>query len=140
MYCDIHRLFLQMAKEYKEVLKTANEELKQFIEVPAQRTRAKTPDLGDLILYPSYFYSFPFSNNLYSSFMVYRYLTITPDYSWEDLKRAYIQESFRRGARFIRTTAGHIPLQALDSEEKLFDYWMRGTSGGRVTMFSIINI
>jgi hypothetical protein len=62
---------------------------------------------------------------------------VTPRFTWSDLKQAYIMESCRRSARFVRGIAGHIPLQALQSEDELFAYWMKGTNGGRVTMFSI---
>lgn len=46
-------------------------------------------------------------------------------------------ESFRRNTRFIKETNGYFRLQSLTSIEELMDLWMNGTSGGRVTMFSI---
>jgi hypothetical protein len=65
------------------------------------------------------------------------YLTITPNYSW-DLKKIYMQEGYRRSARFVKATAGHTILSSLDTEDKLFDYWLCGTNGGRITMFNIL--
>ncbi len=52
MYCDIHRLFLQMTKEYPDIITEAEAAIDQFINNPKKRSRTHTPDLGDLILYP----------------------------------------------------------------------------------------
>ena len=69
MYCDVHRLLLQMTVEYPEIIELANEKLKKFKEIPSSRSRSLTPDLGDIIMY----------------------LTVTDKYSWSDLKEFYIQ-------------------------------------------------
>eukprot|EP00026_Physarum_polycephalum_P000525 Phypoly_transcript_00526.p1 GENE.Phypoly_transcript_00526~~Phypoly_transcript_00526.p1 ORF type:complete len:1493 (+),score=259.06 Phypoly_transcript_00526:63-4541(+) len=116
MYCDIHRLFLQMLKEYPTVAEIAVEKLTSFISTPEFRKRSITPDLGELI----------------------EYLTVTTKYSWDDLKKPYIMESFRRNARFIKDTIGHVRIQSLNDVDELLDLWMRGTSGGRVTMFNVL--
>jgi hypothetical protein len=50
MYCDVHRLLLEMASEYPELVTKAEEELEGFIKSSKNRSRAKTPDLGDLIM------------------------------------------------------------------------------------------
>jgi hypothetical protein len=118
MYCDIHRLFYEMTKEYPDIIKEAESAIEQFINNPKKRSRTYTPDLGDLILY----------------------LTVTPRFTWTDLKKAYIMESCRRSARFVRSIAGHVPLQSIKSEDELFEYWMKGTNGGRVTMFNVLFI
>lgn len=52
MYCDIHRLFLQMVAEHNEVARVADERLEIFISRAENRKRSVTPDLGDLIQYP----------------------------------------------------------------------------------------
>lgn len=48
-------------------------------------------------------------------------------------------ESFRRNARFVRDTLGYFRLSSLNSVDELMDMWMKGTSGGRVTMFNILS-
>jgi hypothetical protein len=52
MYCDVHRLFLQMVAEHPLIVKEADTKLQQFIDFPELRKRSVTPDLGDLIDYP----------------------------------------------------------------------------------------
>jgi hypothetical protein len=119
MYCDIHRVFLEMLHEYNDIRMLAEQKLNEFLSTPSKRVRSATPDLGDLV----------------------EYLTITDSISWEDIRKAYIQESFRRNARFMRDTAGHVPLQSLQGNfDNLFNFWMQGSNGGRVTMFSIQQI
>jgi hypothetical protein len=56
MYCDIHRLFLEMTKEYPDIIKEAENAIEQFIQHPKKRSRTHTPDLGDLILYLKLYY------------------------------------------------------------------------------------
>ena len=111
MYCDIHRLFLQMMAEFPLVAQEADNALKMFIEVPSSRCRRQTADLGDLI----------------------QYLTVSSKYSWDDLKEAYVQEVFRRMARHI----GAIATAELSTLDEVLAAWhSRHPESGRVTMFN----
>lgn len=112
MFCDVHRVFLEMMKDYPQIQIIAEERLQNFIENPHSRIRAKTPDLGDLIYY----------------------LAITEKYSWNDLKYFYVEEAFRRNARFI----SHIALATIGNPEDLLTFWMKETKAGRVTMFNVL--
>jgi hypothetical protein len=49
MYADVHRLLLQVAREYPEVRRIALDRLRSFIQDPAGRTRERTPSLGELM-------------------------------------------------------------------------------------------
>eukprot|EP00913_Durusdinium_trenchii_P032624 g30538.t1 len=51
MYCDIHRLLLQMAEEYPEIKELAEQKVTGFINDTQKRTRKGTSDLGLLIVY-----------------------------------------------------------------------------------------
>jgi hypothetical protein len=80
MYCDVHRLFHAMAKSYPEIKKAASAKIQAFIESPEERTRQKTPDLGNLIVY----------------------LSILDEFSWVDLAPTFVPEMLRRAvARFV---------------------------------------
>jgi len=74
MYADVHRLFLQMAREYPNVRRLARQRLRNFIREPAARTRARTPCLGSLV----------------------HCLLVVEDVLWEDLAPTLIPEAFRR--------------------------------------------
>ena len=111
MYCDVHRLLLEMSREYPEIRTNAEAELKQFMAVPSSRSRARTPDLGDMIMY----------------------LTVTDSISWSDIKHIYIQEAIRRNVLHL----GHVILPSLDTETAVLDMWMQRTYAGRVTMFNV---
>jgi uncharacterized protein YegL len=51
-FCDVHRVFLQLADDHPAVRELArSERLARFIAEPAARMRAETSDLGDLIQY-----------------------------------------------------------------------------------------
>ncbi|KAH3746262.1 Ubiquitinconjugating enzyme subfamily protein [Pelomyxa schiedti] len=113
MYCDVHRLFLQVAVEYPEVVTEAERILNNFITLPSSRCRKETPDLGDMI----------------------EYLAITDAVSWEALKEPYIQEAVRRNIRHIE----HIALHTISGGVGgLLDTWMKVTNSGRVTMFNVL--
>jgi hypothetical protein len=111
MYCDIHRLFLQMMDEYPAVREEAETKLKTFIQSPKSRIRALTPDLGDMITY----------------------LAVSDTVFWDDLRDFYVEESFRRNARHI----GHFPIHEIADEETLVQKWSEGTNYGKVTMFNV---
>jgi hypothetical protein len=81
MYCDVHRLFLQMADEHPEIRAMAEQKLRDFIGDPKQRRRSATSDLGDMI----------------------QYLTITDQHSWDSLKEAYCVEALRRSTAHMAT-------------------------------------
>lgn len=74
MYADVHRLFLQMAREYPEVGQLATRRLRLFIQDPANRTRKNTPRLGDLV----------------------HCLLVSAEISWRDLAPSLIPEALRR--------------------------------------------
>jgi hypothetical protein len=74
MYADVHRLFLQMAREYPEVGQLATRRLRLFIQDPANRTRKSTPRLGDLV----------------------HCLLISAEVSWQELAPSLIPEALRR--------------------------------------------
>jgi hypothetical protein len=76
MYADVQRTFLQMSRELPEVRRLAKHRLEEFIRTPAQRTRAKTPSLGNLI----------------------QCLLVSEDVTWQDLAPLLIPEALRRHA------------------------------------------
>lgn len=81
MYADVHRLLLQMVRDYPEIERIATRRLTQFMKSPKQRTRSVAPDLGDLI----------------------QCLLISNDVSWDDLAPTLIPEAMRRQvARSLR--------------------------------------
>lgn len=113
MYCDIHRLFLQMAFEYPSIVTEAESKLEAFISNPQNRIRKHTPDLGDLL----------------------HYLFVTDKYKWSDLKESYIQESYRRSAFQM----GHVNFNLVrNGVPGLIGLWNENTNAGRVTMFNCL--
>ena len=74
MYCDVHRLFLEMVKEHPQILDLATNELKNFIADPEARTRKACSDLGLLV----------------------SYLSVVDDVSWQDLYSVFVPEMLRR--------------------------------------------
>eukprot|EP00742_Colponemidia_sp_Colp-10_P012795 GILJ01014402.1.p1 GENE.GILJ01014402.1~~GILJ01014402.1.p1 ORF type:complete len:1019 (-),score=120.84 GILJ01014402.1:28-3084(-) len=112
MYCGVHRLFLQMVKEYPDITASCEKKLRNFIDNPFTRSRAQTPDLGDLILL----------------------LTATDRINWGQLREVYIQESFRRNVMHIN----HNRVHSFKTCEELFEFWMGETNGGRVLQFNLL--
>lgn len=114
MYCDIHCLFLQVAKDHVEIEGVASKHLEDFITNSKLRVRRFTPDIGDLL----------------------QYLVIVEKYTWQDLCQAYIQEMFRRNAYQM----GNIvpPLHTFSNVEALIKFWNENTSAGKVTMFNLL--
>eukprot|EP00930_Biecheleria_cincta_P042635 TRINITY_DN29330_c0_g1_i1.p1 TRINITY_DN29330_c0_g1~~TRINITY_DN29330_c0_g1_i1.p1 ORF type:complete len:1490 (+),score=285.08 TRINITY_DN29330_c0_g1_i1:210-4472(+) len=74
MYCDVHRLFLQMAQEHPVIRQVAQQHLHDFIRSPDARVRKHTSDLGLLITY----------------------LSIIDDIDWSDLYKVFVPEMLRR--------------------------------------------
>ncbi len=85
MYCDVHRLLLEIATEFPEIRKNAEQKLRDFIKSPANRSRAKTPDLGDLVMC----------------------LAVADSVSWKEIAEIYVQEAFRRNV--IRIDSNQTP-------------------------------
>jgi len=74
MYADVQRTFLQMSRDLPEVRRLATQRLQEFIRTPAQRTRAKTPSLGNLI----------------------QLLLVSEGVTWQDLAPFLVPEALRR--------------------------------------------
>uniref|UniRef100_A0A7S0AA38 Uncharacterized protein n=1 Tax=Pyrodinium bahamense TaxID=73915 RepID=A0A7S0AA38_9DINO len=74
MYADVHRLLLQMAREYPEVHLEALQRVRRFIEDPVGRTRRGTPNLGNLV----------------------HCLLVVEEVTWEDLAPSLVPEALRR--------------------------------------------
>jgi prolyl-tRNA editing enzyme YbaK/EbsC (Cys-tRNA(Pro) deacylase) len=107
-YADVHRLFLEMVVEYPVIRQTASKALEDFVAKPWVRGREMTPDIGDLI----------------------QYLTVTDTVTWAEFKEAYIQESFRRNARWVdsRIPGGEARgIGPHSGDEELVEYWSEGT-------------
>jgi len=76
MYCDVHRLLLEMVQMFPEIHRKALKDVRGFINDPSKRTRRATPNLGDLIAY----------------------LSIIDEVSWADLEPVFVPEMVRRAA------------------------------------------
>eukprot|EP01125_Pyxidicula_operculata_P008248 TRINITY_DN2781_c0_g1_i5.p1 TRINITY_DN2781_c0_g1~~TRINITY_DN2781_c0_g1_i5.p1 ORF type:complete len:807 (+),score=132.72 TRINITY_DN2781_c0_g1_i5:32-2452(+) len=112
MFADVHRLFLQVAKEYPNIREAVEEQIGNFITSTSHRNRKNTPDLGDMI----------------------QYLSITNKYTWKDLKEVYMIEAIRRSALHL-----DIPnFNHLTSVDELIQYWEENAHPGRVTRFCVM--
>jgi len=117
MYCNVHRLFVQMTKEYPTILEEAELKLKQFIQEPSTRDRAHTPDLGDLL----------------------EYLSVTDAVSWEELSAPFIVEALRRNALQISLNHAKVEVHTIAGDvDGLLQRWFELTSGSRVTLFNVM--
>jgi hypothetical protein len=104
MYVDVHRVFLQVAKEYPEIEELALRRLQDFIAYPSARTREKTPDLGRLA----------------------HCLLVVDEVTWEDLAPALLPEALRRHAVRQRSRGRHFDPQQCGSDLKdLLAAWDR---------------
>jgi len=74
MYCDVHRLFHEMAETFPDIRTAALAEVHEFLADPEKRTRRGTPNLGDLI----------------------SYLSIIDEIGWEELAPVFVPEMVRR--------------------------------------------
>jgi hypothetical protein len=115
-FCDVHRVFLQLADDHPEVRQLASARLARFVAEPAARMRAETSDLGDLI----------------------QYLCIVEEQQWAGaLADAFVVESVRRAALQMGAEA-HRLVHRLDGDvDKLLEFWAEHTSGGKVTTFCV---
>jgi hypothetical protein len=102
MYADVHRLFLQMAREIPDMRRLAMQRLQDFIEDPLARTPERTPDLGRLV----------------------HCLLIVEEIAWEDLTPTLLPEALRRHALRQRCRGRHFdPKECGDSAEALVSAW-----------------
>ena len=100
-----------MMTEFSDVKSSADKKLKEFIEMPSQRSRRATPDLGDMI----------------------QYLTISDTYKWDDIKAVYVPEMIRRAALRLEG----LELYKMESPAKLAQFWFQQLpTSGQVTMFN----
>lgn len=77
-YSAIHHLLLAFADKYPQIKRTANEQVKAFIDNPLMRDKEVTPDIGELFIQVA-----------------------ISDYSWNDFAPAWVEEAFIRNARWI---------------------------------------
>lgn len=104
LYCDVHRLLLEMIVEYPDIQYEATKKLEDFVSKNWSRGRDVTPDIGVLI----------------------QYLAVADKMTWEDFRTAYLEESFRRSARWIPTRIGR-RLAIEESDEDLVRHWFEGS-------------
>jgi RNA recognition motif-containing protein len=109
MYCDVHRLFLQMASDYPSVREAATDAVRGFIQHPEQRSRRYTKNLGDLL----------------------QMVSIT-GIRWDELEDALVPELARRHAQWV----GKLPLKEFGGEEEIVEAWDDAHAGGKVTLFT----
>jgi hypothetical protein len=115
-FCDVHRVFLQLADDHPEVRQLASERLARFIDEPAARMRSETSDLGDLI----------------------QYLCIVEDQQWAGaLSEAFVIESVRRAALQMGVEAQRQVHRLGGDIDSLLQFWADHTSGGKVTTFCV---
>jgi Ran GTPase-activating protein (RanGAP) involved in mRNA processing and transport/uncharacterized tellurite resistance protein B-like protein len=78
-YCYFHRMLLEFVKEFPELKQKANQIVKDFIKDESKRHKETgVPNLGEFLA------SIPIT-----------------DYRWEDIRDAYIQESFARNVYWL---------------------------------------
>jgi len=78
-YCHFHRFFLHFVEEYPELLDSANDIIRNFIYDPQSRIKKAVPNLGEFL----------------------PYLAVTDQYSWEDIREAFLLECFDRNVKWI---------------------------------------
>jgi hypothetical protein len=102
MYAEVHRLFLQMAREYPEVGQLATRRLRLYIQDPANRTRKSTPRLGDLV----------------------HCLLVSAEITWQKLAPSLIPEALRRHVARQRSCGRMFDSKScLGSIDYLIDSW-----------------
>mmetsp|Transcript_45803 Transcript_45803/g.132623 ORF Transcript_45803/g.132623 Transcript_45803/m.132623 type:complete len:328 (+) Transcript_45803:667-1650(+) len=102
MYADVHRLFLQLAKECPAVRELARARLRGFIVDPAMRTQECTPSLGRLV----------------------HYLLVAEEVTWEELAPVLLPEALRRHALRQRSRGWAFDRHCCrDSKDKLINAW-----------------
>ena len=78
-YCAFHHLLLKMIKKFPELSKRIDSTIRNFIKDENARTKNNTPSLGDFI----------------------PLLTVSEQFSWFDVRSAYVQENFDRNALWV---------------------------------------
>jgi len=77
-FTSIHHLLLAFCDKYPDIVTTATQRVKRFIENPIMRDKEVTPDIGELLIDVA-----------------------ISDYSWDEFSPAWIEECFIRNARWI---------------------------------------
>jgi len=95
-YCHFHRLFLQCIKEDRQLLATVNKEISDFIQSSKNRDKSKVPSLGEWL----------------------PLLTVSTQFEWPHVAKAYLEENFDRNAKWILAKYSTL---GSDRIEKSFD-------------------
>lgn len=114
MYCDIHRLLLQMAQDYPSIQKIARDQVEGFISRPEMRTRKGTSDLGLLIVY----------------------LSLVDDVQWSDMWHVFVPEMVRRA--FARMSEAFQPDECDSLQELVERFDTLEPEHGRVIAFFLV--
>lgn len=114
MYCDIHRLLLQMAQDYPSIQTIARDQVEGFISRPEMRTRKGTSDLGLLIVY----------------------LSLVDDIQWSDMWHVFVPEMVRRA--FARMPEAFQPDECDSLQELVERFDTLEPEHGRVIAFFLV--
>ncbi|CAE6963899.1 unnamed protein product, partial [Symbiodinium sp. CCMP2456] len=114
MYCDIHRLLLQMAQDYPSIQTIARDQVEGFISRPEMRTRKGTSDLGLLIVY----------------------LSLVDDVQWSDMWHVFVPEMVRRA--FARMPEAFQPDECDSLQELVERFDTLEPEHGRVIAFFLV--
>ncbi|KAF0976756.1 hypothetical protein FDP41_004051 [Naegleria fowleri] len=90
-YCHFFRLLLEFVKKYPQLLEKINASIKNFIEDEQARHKDVCPNLGEFLA-----------------------LVPVSDYSWKDVRDAYIQESFTRNVFWLLNKYEELEMDSSD--------------------------
>jgi len=116
-YCHFYRLLLEFVKKYPQLLEIVNKTVKGFIENDEERHKDKVPNLGEFLA-----------------------LLPVSDYSWSDVRDAYIQESFTRNVFWLLNKYEELEKDSSDefTEDDRLQYSFETTKvGQKLLMFNV---
>lgn len=115
-YCDIHRTLIEMMRDYPQIKTNLLASIRLFMDstTPNNRRREIIPDIGEAI----------------------QLLSLVDDISWEQFSNVYIQESFRRSARYMSYL--NVEKHDYSVEKQLKHYWDQSRTSMLLMCFNVL--
>jgi len=117
-YCSFHHAFLYLSQQYPEVVQIATRRLQNFLSNETYRTKAETPDVGQLLVY----------------------LAITPAKSggWEALAPKLLEECFDRNVRWMLKGTPSLGHRGVAQHHRLRETFDATLTSYRLLMFQAL--
>jgi stress response protein SCP2 len=112
-YCQLHRLLLAVVDKYPQLRALIRKRLEVFARNPESRVKAKTPSLGEVMVY----------------------LTVSDSHSWQQLAMPYLLESFDRSVLWACTKDASLAQVSAGEVGRLDKYLVAQRVSLRLTLF-----